>query len=182
MLNDELLMARAVCGDVNAFGLIVKAHQERMQRFAYRMLGDREAASDVVQDALVRIWRARASYTPSGSMAGFFLRVTRNACIDYIRANRRWDTVRLEEDIPFTGSSCEASILSLALHDAVSQALLRLPEAQRAVFALSEYEGLSYAEISEVVGCPPGTVASRKYAAMEALRTHLRPWLEGEEA
>ena len=68
-----------------------------------------------------------------------------------------------------------------SLHDAIGQVLLRIPEIQRVIFVLSEYEGLSYQEIAEVVGCPYGTVASRKYAAVEALRTQLRPWINEEK-
>ena len=56
-----------------------------------------------------------------------------------------------------------------------------LPEPQRAVFILSQYEGLSYAEIAEALDCPVGTVASRKHMAVEALRRRLHLWIEEEE-
>jgi RNA polymerase sigma-70 factor (ECF subfamily) len=117
----------------------------------------------------------------SGRLQAYLLRVVRNACIDHLRANKRWSTVMIDEDTPFAGPLCEASALSAALYEAIDQVLLRLPETQRAVFVLSEYEGLSYQEISEIIGCPFGTVASRKHKAMEALRAQLRPWLDGGE-
>ena len=181
METDHKLMARVSSGDREAFGTIVRGHQERMQRFAWRMLGDRDAASDVVQEAFVRVWQSRASYAPTASLSCFLLRVVRNACIDHIRASKKWDSVRIDDDVPLNGPSCEALAESSVLHDAIGQVLLRIPEIQRVIFVLSEYEGLSYQEIAEVVGCPYGTVASRKYAAVEALRTQLRPWINEEK-
>ena len=62
------------------------------------------------------------------------------------------------------------------LADAVRLAVLSLPEPQRAIFLLSHYEGLSYAEIAEALDCPLGTVASRKHQATETLRRRLSPW------
>lgn len=178
-MNDDLL-TRALLGDKDAFACVVKTHEGRLYRFACRMVGSHDAARDIVQDALIRLWQSRERYRPQGSDIAYLLRILRNACFDHVRANKNWDHVRLEEDIRDTSPSCEEAAFAGALSDALGQALLCLTEAQRVVFVLSEYEGMTYQEIADVLGCPPGTVASRKYAAAEALRKELRPWLEGE--
>jgi len=176
---DDDFMIRAMQGDKNAFAHVVKNHQERLYRFAYRMVGDRDAAGDIVQDTLIRLWQSRDRYTPQGAVTAYLLRIVRSACIDYVRANKNWNHVRIDDDVP-AASTCEASAFAGALHEALDLALLRLPETQRVVFVLSEFDGMTYQEIAEVLGCPHGTVASRKSAASEALRKELRPWLEGE--
>jgi RNA polymerase sigma-70 factor (ECF subfamily) len=78
------------------------------------------------------------------------------------------------------GEEPEARLEAAALADAVRRAVQALPAPQREVFILSHYEGLSYQEIAGVLGCPLGTVASRKHLALEALRRRLAPWMEGE--
>jgi RNA polymerase sigma-70 factor (ECF subfamily) len=170
---DQRAMIRAMGGDRQAFAGIVNGCGPRLVRFAGRMVGDREAARDIVQNALVGLWLARSTYRPSGSPEAFLMRVVRNACIDHVRADRGRDDLRWEEDLDLPTPSCEAAVIGGALRDALGQALLKLPEAQRAVFVLSEFEGLSYQEIADIVGCPHGTVASRKYAAIESLRRML---------
>jgi RNA polymerase sigma-70 factor (ECF subfamily) len=173
-------MMRATRGDKDAFACVVKTHEQRLLYFAYRMLADWDAAADVVQDALVRLWQSRARYSPQGTDAAYLLRLVRNACIDHVRSNRNWNHVCIDDNMPATSPTCESQALSVGLQDALGQALLRIPESQRVVFVLSEYDGMTYQEIAQVVGCPHGTVASRKFAACESLRRELRSWLEGE--
>ena len=180
-MDDDAIMLQAVRGDKAAFGRIVKDYGPRMARFAFRMIGDRDAAVDVVQDAFVKLWQSRAHYTPSGAVDSYLFQIVRNACIDYIRANRRWVQVRLEDDADVLATSCESAVMSSVLSDAVAAALLELPELQRVVFVLNEYEGLTYDEIADVLGCPKGTVASRKYAAVDALRKRLQPMVDGRD-
>jgi RNA polymerase sigma-70 factor (ECF subfamily) len=170
-------MMRAMRGDRDAFACVVRMHEQRLLKFAYRMLGDWDAAEDVVQDALVRLWQSRERYVSQGAEIAFLLRLVRNACIDHVRSNRNWDHVCLDDAVPTGTPSCESQAISIGLQDALTQALLRIPESQRVVFVLSEYIGMSYQEIAHVVGCPNGTVASRKFAACEALRRELRSWL-----
>ena len=170
-------MTLAMRGDRDAFAGVVRMHEQRLLKFAYRMLGDWDAAADVVQDALVRLWQSRERYVSQGAEISFLLRVVRNQCIDHVRSNRKFDHVCLDDTMQVGTPSCESHALSIGLQDALAQALLRIPEPQRTVFVLSEYLGMSYQEIAQVVGCPNGTVASRKFSACEALRRELRAWL-----
>ncbi|BDI30998.1 RNA polymerase subunit sigma-24 [Capsulimonas corticalis] len=173
-------MRRVAGGDASSFERLVKAHQQRLGRAAFAILGDRCAAQDAVQETMIRVWRNRAGYRRQSSLAVYLHKILRNICIDILRERSSkpavaWDVEAVGE-IPVAGgaAACE-------LREALAWGLAQLPEEQRTIVALSEYEGFTYQEIAEIVGCPYGTVASRKYAAMDALRRSLRQWLNGEE-
>jgi RNA polymerase sigma-70 factor (ECF subfamily) len=181
-VDEERWMRRVALGDTAAFGRIVQAHQDRLLRFATRMLGgDRDAAQDAVQEAFLRLWRARMRYQPAGKLPTYLLRVVHNICLDYHRISRPTAPLPLADRLPsgLAGdphTDCQAR----ALAEAVRRAVWELPEAQRSVFILSHYEGLSYREIATVLECPLGTVASRKAQAVETLRRRLGPWQQEE--
>jgi RNA polymerase sigma-70 factor, ECF subfamily len=180
--EDEKWMRRAALGDTLAFGRIVQAHQDRLLRFATRMLGgDRDAAQDAVQEAFLRLWRARTRYQSDGKLPTYLLRVVHNICLDHHRAYR--PTAPLQAADGLSGGMTDdphSDCQTRALADAVRRAVLELPEAQRAVFILSHYEELSYREIATVMECPVGTVASRKAQAVETLRRRLGAWQQEE--
>ncbi|HLV80517.1 MAG TPA: RNA polymerase sigma factor [Chthonomonadaceae bacterium] len=177
-MEDDLLMQKAAAGDVEAFGRLVRRYQRRLVRFVERMTGDAETAEDAAQEAFLRLWRTRETYRPQGSLSSYLLRIVRNLCLDHARTGAA--AARRERAV--TGASWiegpAAHIEAKSLAEAVRKAVHELPEPQRAVFVLSEYEGLPYREIAEALGCPVGTVASRKRLALETLRRRLAPWRE----
>lgn len=174
MEDDDALMRRAANGDAQAFGLLVQAYQGRLVRFAGRLLGDSDAAQDAAQEAFLRLWRLRTRYQPRGCLQAYLLRTVRSVCLDLARATRPWEP--LEEGTSSDAPDPAALAQGHGLADAVRHAVLSLPEPQRAVFLLSHYEGLSYAEIADALDCPVGTVASRKHQATETLRRRLAAW------
>ncbi len=127
-----------------------------------------------MQEAFLRLWRLRASYEPRGCLQAYLFRVVRSVCLDYARAARPVEA--LDEDAALHAPDPAALAEAQSLADAVRRAVQSLPEVQRAVFILSQYEQLSYAEIADALDCPVGTVASRKHQAVEALRRKLLPW------
>ena len=178
-MNEDALMRRAASGDTLAFGVIVQAYQSRLVRFAARLLGDTDAAQDAAQEAFLRLWRLRASYQPRGCLQAYLLRTVRSVCLDYARVRRSWEP--LEEGAGGAVPDPADLAQSRSLADAVRLAVQFLPEPQRVVFVLSQYEGLSYAEIAGVLDCPPGTVASRKHQATETLRRKLYSWRDSDD-
>ena len=205
---DEDLIGLIRTGDVSAFRLVVCRHQQQLMRIAMRLLGDRAEAEDAVQESLIRLWQARErlEYVPTsgrpesgedrltlseaegsnsgrltqprGSLRAFLIRIVTNLCLDQLRA-RRIETVSLFDNDPDCAAPSPSEVSARnALTDAVRTALLSLPDAQRAVFVLTHYEGLTYGEAADVLGCPVGTVASRKQAACLTLRRRLAAWCE----
>ena len=177
-MDDDGLMRRAAGGDTLAFSALVRTYQARLVRFAVRLTGDSDLAQDAMQEAFVRLWRGRVSYEPRGCLQAYLFRAVRSVCLDYARASRPIEALdeNAEADAPGPEALAEAGSLA----DAVRRAVLALPEAQRAVFILSEYEHFSYAEIADALDCPVGTVASRKHQAAETLRRKLFSWKDPE--
>lgn len=176
-MDEDALMRRAA-GDRFAFETLVKRHQRRLLGFATRLLGDADAAQDAAQEALLRLWRIRARWQPgTGSVEGFLLQAVRNICLDYARTAHptpTWNGETQPEGSPGPDALCQTQ----AVVEAIQRAVQTLPEPQRVVFVLSQYEGLSYAQIAAVLDCPVGTVASRKHLATRTLRRRLRAWNE----
>jgi RNA polymerase sigma-70 factor (ECF subfamily) len=178
-LDEEILIQQIAQRDARAFGKLVERYQRRIVRFAERMLGDPDAAQDIAQETFLRLWRSRCPV--QSDLSAYLLRIARNLCLDHFRAHHPTDALdEATEMVLVSEVGVAATVQSRALADVVLRSVQALPEAQRVVFILSHYEQMSYQEIAEVVGCPVGTVASRKYQAVEALRRRLKPWVEGE--
>lgn len=162
-------MTRVQHKDALAFQRLAQRYRPRLERFALRMLGDAEAARDAAQETLVRLWQKADLYTDQGSFDGFIYTLAKNECLR--RSHTRPPLVCLD-DLP---ADLTCPTLELSLGARIARAVHELPDQQRLVFILSEYEGLSYDQIALIVGCPRGTVGSRKHAAVKALARALLP-------
>ena len=180
-MEDDALMQAVGVGDNQAFGALVKKYQGEVTRVAGRLLRDRESARDVAQETFLRVWRARLQYRMDGKFRLYLLRIAHNVCLDHLRAHVPCESLSEWQE---QGGDVEASGVSGTARQAEARmlfqdartALSTLPHAQRVVFVLSCYEGLSYKEIAQVLECPLGTVASRKALALETLRRRLYHW------
>lgn len=171
---DAELLARYRDGDPEAFGELFRRHRNRMWAVAVRILGDREAAADCVQEAFVSAFRRAGSFRGEAAVTTWLHRIVVNACLDRMRRERH--VVRRvgdlgELDLP-DGTDRHAS--AEAVLD-VRSALARLPETQRVALVLVDMHGLSVAETAEILGVAEGTVKSRCFRGREALAELLRP-------
>ncbi len=143
---------------------------------AYRLTGNQDDAADLVQETLLRVRRGLASYQP-GSMEGWLSRITTNIFLDDIRRRRRQPAEGLPEVAERVLPTSAAADDVLAEHrfsGDVQAALLRLPGEFRAAVVLCDVAGLPYAEISECLGVPLGTVRSRIHRGRAMLREVLQ--------
>ncbi|CAL9473262.1 hypothetical protein SUDANB58_02900 [Streptomyces sp. enrichment culture] len=180
---DEVLLARHVAGDPDAFGELVRRHRDRLWAVALRTLGDREEAADAVQDALVSAYRAAHTFRGQSAVTTWLHRITVNACLDRARkaASRRTapveDAERLEQLLePHESASAPAERNDL--HRRLLAALATLPPEQRAALVLVDMQGYPVAEAARVLDVPVGTVKSRcarGRARLLPLLTDLRP-------
>jgi RNA polymerase sigma-70 factor (ECF subfamily) len=178
-VGDAELLARHVDGDPDAFAELVRRHRDRLWAIALRTLGDREEAADAVQDALVSAFRAAHTFRGQSAVTTWLHRITVNACLDRARraASRRTAPVADEgnfEALMEPHESAEAPAERGELHRELLAALATLPPDQRAVLVLVDMQGYSVAEAAEVLDVPPGTVKSRVYYALRALRRALQ--------
>ena len=181
-MTEEALIKLAASGDRKAFELLVSAHQHRVIACGARILNDPSLAEDIAQETFLRLWRSLRNGRFTGSLAAFLLTTVRNLAVDQLRYSRtRISAQAVEGRAAPEAYDPENNAQRKALQDAVAAALSTLPEPQRTVFMLSHYEGLSYQQIAEIVGCPIGTVASRKRLAVETLRRRLLPWVQEDQ-
>ena len=152
---------------------VARTYGRKIYNFAYRLTGNRDDASDLAQEVLIRVQRGLADFQP-GSFEGWLWRITRNAFLDEVRRRRRRPTVALPEELDRTdlGSSAapDEVLASLRLGEDVQQALLALPYDFREAVVLCDVVGLNYEEIARATEVPIGTVRSRIHRGRRLLR------------
>jgi RNA polymerase sigma-70 factor (ECF subfamily) len=149
-------------------------HGRALLAFTTRLLGDRAAAEDVVQEVLVRAWQHSDVLTNGrGSVRSWLLTVARNLVTDRVRAQRARPAEVEEDAAPPAATVDHADRVVDAL--TVLPALERLSPDHRDVLAEVYFRGRTLPEAAEVLGVPPGTVKSRSYYALRALRSALGP-------
>ncbi|MHB1132452.1 MAG: RNA polymerase sigma factor [Chloroflexota bacterium] len=177
-VDENSLIAASLRGQVAAFNLLVERYQDLAYNVAYRMLGDREAAGDVTQDAFLSAYQALHQFR-GGSFRAWLLRIVTNGCYDYLRARQRHrqesldDLLEEHDDLGLAtapADSPEGTALSHEMLAFIAKSLRQLPADQRAAVVLSDVQGLSYEEIAQVMDCSLGTVKSRLSRGRARLR------------
>ena len=171
--EDRALLARVGRQDRQAFRTLVDRHLGAIVILARRMLKDEAEAEDIAQEALLRLWRSGETLElgPYG-LRPWLRRVTSNLCLDRIRQSRRTvvvDEVPEIEEAPTQMANLEEQDLARR----VGEAMAALPERQRRALTLFHHEGLSQAEVGEVLGVSDEAVESLLARARRALRVSL---------
>jgi RNA polymerase sigma-70 factor (ECF subfamily) len=162
---------RAQAGDREAFACLFEQYKNLVYKTAYLMLGDKDEAEDALQEVFVQVYRSLRSFDARKAAFSTWLhRVTFNYCLNQHR-RRRQLAFSLDE-IPVVFAS-EFPGERLAEKQLLEQAICRLSDRQRAVIILRYYWELPYAEISQVLDVPLGTVKSRLDLALKTLRQSL---------
>jgi RNA polymerase sigma-70 factor, ECF subfamily len=167
--DDRALLRAHVEGDPDAFGELFRRHRDRMWAVALRTTGNRELASDCVQDAFISAFRRASSYRGDAAVTTWLHRIVVNACLDRLRRDK--PTSILPEYELADRHDAHASV-DVRLD--VRQALDRLPEGQRLALILVDMHGLSVLEAAEVLEVAEGTVKSRCSRGREAMAQMLR--------
>lgn len=168
------LVRRAQAGDFEAFEALVGQYREVLARTAYLTTQDRESVQDIVQEALVRIWRGLPSYRPYGSLKAWMLKIVVNQARKTYR-KKRVQTVPLDTvpEIPglLDGPAEEAIRQDEA--DRLGIALQNLSDDHREALVLRYYADLTVPEIARALACREGTVKSRLNRALSRLEEAL---------
>ncbi|MBI2900044.1 MAG: sigma-70 family RNA polymerase sigma factor [Planctomycetes bacterium] len=165
------LMLQVKTGDAAAFEELYGLYRRPLANFLYRLCWNRQLVDDLMQDVFLRLWRAAPNYEPSAKVSTYVFRIAHNLWINE-GMKRREQAV---ESIDRAGRSDPSEGLERGeVQAAVKKAIEELPEGERECLVLSEYNGLKYAEISEILGVPVGTVKSRIWSAVQRLREKLK--------
>ncbi len=176
LLADEELISFVGRGDAEAFAVLYDRHSRPAYSLAYRMMGEKQAAEDLVQDAFLKLWRAATSYrVERASVRTWLLSIVHNRGIDQLRsaASRRRTQERVEATAPRSQPS-EAFSESWrnSQRERVREALNTLPGDQLTVLELAYFSGYTHVEIAELLGLPLGTVKGRMRLGLKKIRDH----------
>lgn len=136
----------------------------KLLRFCTQVLGHSHDAEEVVHDVFARLLEKQASYSLDAEVGVLLFKMARNRCIDL----RRRKVPEPRDDLVVRAPD-DGRVLDLR------EALLLLEHEEREVISLTALDGLGYREVAAILGCSLGTVAARKYAAVEKLRRRLAP-------
>jgi len=177
-LADEDLLQLVERGRADAFEVVYDRHARVAFSLAFRLLGDRGAAEDLVQDAFLAVWRGSSTYSPArGSVRNWLLSILHNRGVDRLRnlgaMSRRQEV--LEQVEARRPPEPDAATLGIgrALAGEVRDELHALPSEQSEVLKLAYYGGFTHQEIAEMLQLPLGTVKSRMRLGLERLRRRL---------
>jgi RNA polymerase sigma-70 factor (ECF subfamily) len=177
-LADEDLMQLVRRGESAAFEIVYERHATAAFSLAYRMVGNRNAAEDVVQEAFLSLWRSGARYDRNrGSVRTWILGIVHNRAIDALRRSLVHDRRRAsDEGIEERFEARERTEVEAARNDEareVHAALKTLPDEQCKVIELAYFGGFSHSEIADMLETPIGTVKGRMRLGLEKMRGQL---------
>jgi len=170
--EDSALMLRYRDGDVSAFELLYRRHNDALYRYLLRLCRHPAAAEDIFQEVWGKIIKARDNYRPTAKFTTYLYRVAYNCFIDHVRRNKRHtNTVDVEPDSqPDSGEQPDMLAEKGLARRRLEAALGALPDEQRDVFLLHEEAGLSLDQIASITGCKRETAKSRLRYAISKLR------------
>ncbi len=176
-MDESRLIDQALSGDRRAYGTLAEACRPALFAVVFRMTGDREAAMDATQEALLRGWRSLGQFQRGSKLSTWLVRIGVNVVLnERRRKSRRPQEVSSDLLGPASddrGPRPERDAAAHELQTAFRAALAELPDALRAAVVLRELEGQSYKEIAGALEIPVGTVMSRLHNARRLLRKRL---------
>ena len=186
-MEDSRLILKFIDGDVQAFNVLVTRWQNRIFNFVFKVLGRREDAKDVTQKTFIKVYKNLRKLKDSEKFSAWIHQIAMNLCRDDMRKHKRSRTISIHQKI--RTSSGEDMELQDFLSDGsnemlddlhqgevveiIRRGLNMIPEEQRIVIIMKEYQGLKFREISEILQEPLNTTKSRMYYGLNALRKAL---------
>lgn len=173
MSQEEIsLVEKTRQGDVDSFEKLIEPYQKKAYNIAYRMLGNVEDASDVTQEALIKIYKSISSFQGNSKFSTWVYSIVNNTCIDFIRKNRKGNVIYLEREkdngdgtyqmeITDNTNTPEEILDKKETRHMIQDAINQLNQEHREIIVLRDIEGFTYQEIADILKCSEGTVKSR---------------------
>jgi RNA polymerase sigma-70 factor (ECF subfamily) len=181
LTSDEQIVERALTGDAEAFGEIVRRWERRIFALAFGMLGREEDARDATQETFLAAFRSLRGFRGEAKVSSWLHRIAVNQCITRQRRAKVRNEAALDDEAEKDASSFATALeISPARvvegrerSDAVRRAVNSLPVELRQVIVMKEFEELTFREIADALDLPLSTVKSRLYTALGQLQMRL---------
>ncbi|HXF03995.1 MAG TPA: sigma-70 family RNA polymerase sigma factor [Blastocatellia bacterium] len=172
-LSDEQIVQRTLNGETEAFGLLIKRWEKKIYSLALRMLGQSEDARDAAQDVFLTAYRNLRQFRGDARFSSWLYRIAINCCYNKLREKQAEHTSLDEATTIAVEDPVVSRIHRQQLAERVRRAVHALPPELRQVVIMKEYEGLTFAEIAEILNIPVSTAKTRLYTGLDQLRKRL---------
>ena len=172
--TDQELVKQCLTGNEEAFAEIVGRYKRLIYSVVYNMIGDREQSYDISQEAFVRIYKALDRYNPEYKFSTWAVKIATNLCLDILR-KKKPDLVPIEEveNVSNCFETPETMYMKKERNEKIKKAIAELPDKYRIPIILFHQGGLSYEEMTKVLGQPVSIVKNRLYRARLMLKNRL---------
>jgi len=171
--EDIELLKRYLGGDIAAFDDLVRAHEDRVFGICLRMMRERDAALDAVQETFITVFRKADRYQAKAAFSTWLYRVTVNTCYDQLRRAKRRHTQPLPETTDVSDPRSGDLLDAVELRPDIERALQELPVEFRSAVVLVDLEGLALDTAAQILDIPIGTVKSRLFRGRRVLAESL---------
>ena len=177
-VSEKKIIEKVLGGDANTFEELVLRYEKTVYNLALRMVGDRDDAFDMTQEAFIKAYGSLSSFRGDSKFSVWIYRITTNVCLDFLRSKSRKQQVSLtvsdddedaQLDIPDPKADPEQQLIKKISMQSVEEGLKTLPDKQRQILVMRELGGMSYAEIGKALSIEEGTVKSRIFRARKRL-------------
>ena len=177
--NERVLRLLQQTDEAKFIEVLFKTHYAALCRTAFRVVGDRDAAEDLVQDVFVKIWNGRQTLRITTSLKAYLHRSAVNAALNYLEKRQRQVNLEPEalSNLQPAVNSLEESLSLKEVEARVEEAIQALPPACRTIFVLSRYEAMSYQEIADALDLSVKTVENQMGKALKTMRHYLKAYV-----
>jgi len=175
-MTDAQLVFRAQAGELPAFEELVQKYQREVYGLACRMVSDAEEAKDLAQQAFLQAFVHIRSFRQDAQFRTWLFRIAINQCYNFLKSRKKFGDPLDSDELSLAGDdpSPEADLVAQEQRRRLYEALERLPAKQRAVITLKVEQGLSYEEISRVLGGTAGAARVNYCQALKTLKKHIQ--------
>ncbi len=174
--DDFELAAAAAAGQLEAFGELVRRHQDFVYGAVLRVVKNPTLAEDISQDCFLRASRALPDFRGESQVRSWLYRIAHNLAINAVTRRREYPTEIMPETVATSAAGPERSAELSELADAMGSAIESLPDDLKAPLVLRELQHMSYEDIAGELELPLNTVRTRIFRARRALQIHMKDW------
>ena len=178
-LTDTQIIERTLCGEPDAFSMLVRRWERHIYGLTLRMLGRDDEAKDATQETFLSAYRSLSKFRGEAKFSSWIYRIALNICNTRLKSRSK-NAISLEEQQETVGFEVAAEEVDLSggiqreqITRHVRRALQAIPAEMRQVIVMKEYDGLKFSEIAEILGIPLSTVKTRMYTGLSELRKRL---------